>query len=99
MQDFPWSSKEQGMLLSSFFYGYIFTQLPGGWLAPRIGAARLYGLGILSTAVLTLLTPTIANAGLYPLIAIRVLEGIFEVLYYGYNNYYYNNNFKQIFRE
>lgn len=78
VQDFPWSSKEQGLLLSSFFYGYIFTQLPGGWLAPRIGAARLYGLGILSTAVLTLLTPTIANAGLYPLIAIRVLEGIFE---------------------
>lgn len=81
VQDFPWSSKEQGLLLSSFFYGYIFTQLPGGWLAPRIGAARLYGLGILSTAVLTLLTPTIANAGLYPLIAIRVLEGIFEVYF------------------
>jgi ACS family sodium-dependent inorganic phosphate cotransporter len=78
-QDFPWSSKEQGLLLSSFFYGYITTQLLGGWLAPKMGAGKLYGLGILTTAVLTLLTPLIADFGLVPLVAIRILEGIFEV--------------------
>ncbi|XP_046451668.1 sialin-like isoform X1 [Daphnia pulex] len=77
-QDFPWSSKEQGLLLSSFFYGYITTQLLGGWLAPKMGAGKLYGLGILTTAVLTLLTPLIADFGLVPLVAIRILEGIFE---------------------
>uniref|UniRef100_A0A0P4Y9Z8 Sialin n=1 Tax=Daphnia magna TaxID=35525 RepID=A0A0P4Y9Z8_9CRUS len=77
-QDFPWSSKEQGLLLSSFFYGYITTQLLGGWLAPKMGAGKLYGLGILTTAILTLLTPLIANIGLAPLVAIRILEGIFE---------------------
>lgn len=55
------------------------TQLPGGWLAPRIGASKLYGLGILATAILTLLTPVIAHTGLAPLVAIRILEGIFEV--------------------
>lgn len=78
-QEFAWSSKEQGLLLSSFFYGYITTQLLGGWLAPRMGAGKLYGLGILATAILTLLTPVIANAGLAPLVAIRILEGVFEV--------------------
>ncbi len=78
-QDFPWSSKEQGLLLSSFFYGYITTQLLGGWLAPKMGAGKLYGLGILTTAVLTLLTPLIADFGLVPLVAVRILEGIFEV--------------------
>lgn len=79
IQEFPWSSKEQGLLLSSFFYGYIITQLPGGWLAPRMGAAKLYGFGILATALLTLLTPVIAYSGIVPLVAVRILEGIFEV--------------------
>jgi hypothetical protein len=26
-QDFPWSSKEKGFILSSFFYGYLMTQV------------------------------------------------------------------------
>nr|CAG4638404.1 EOG090X04X8 [Cyclestheria hislopi] len=78
VQEFNWNSNQQGLLLASFFYGYIITQLPGGWLAPRMGAAKLYGLGILSTAILTVLTPVIATSGLAPLIAVRVLEGILE---------------------
>ena len=28
--DFDWDSKIQGLILGSFFYGYIITQLPGG---------------------------------------------------------------------
>jgi len=76
--EFDWSSKEQGLLLGSFFYGYIVTQLLGGWLAPKIGGARLYGLGILSTAFLTLLTPLIAATGFIPFVTVRILEGIFE---------------------
>lgn len=44
-----------------------------------MGASKLYGLGILTTAVLTLVTPVIANWGLIPLIAVRILEGVFEV--------------------
>lgn len=79
MPEFAWNSKEQGLLLSSFFYGYIVTQLPGGWLSPKFGGAKLYGLGILTTAVLTLLTPVIAYAGLGPLVAVRIIEGVFEV--------------------
>lgn len=29
---FDWSPKQQGFILGAFFYGYIFTQLPGGKL-------------------------------------------------------------------
>ena len=30
--DFEWASSTQGFILGAFFYGYIFTQLPGGYL-------------------------------------------------------------------
>lgn len=36
-QYFDWNSKQQGLVLSSFFYGYICTQFVGGYLASRIG--------------------------------------------------------------
>lgn len=36
-QYFNWSSKQQGLILSSFFYGYICTQFVGGVIASRIG--------------------------------------------------------------
>lgn len=36
-QFFDWNSKQQGIVLSSFFYGYICTQFIGGFLASRIG--------------------------------------------------------------
>ncbi|KAL8609427.1 hypothetical protein ACOMHN_006614 [Nucella lapillus] len=76
--EFNWDENTQGQILGSFFYGYILTQLPGGWLAERIGGKRLLGFGCLSTSVLTLLTPVAARAGISYFIAVRVLEGIGE---------------------
>jgi MFS family permease len=78
-QDFPWSSEVQGLVLSSFFYGYIVTQIPGGWLATQIGGRKLFGIGVGMTALVTLLTPALASANLYLLVLGRVVEGLFEV--------------------
>lgn len=36
-KEFDWSTKQQGYVLSSFFYGYICTQMPGSYLASRYG--------------------------------------------------------------
>jgi len=77
--DFDWDSKTQGLVLSSFFYGYIVTQILGGWLAGRLGGNRVYGIGVGVTALFTLLTPPLANASVYLLVAIRIIEGLFEV--------------------
>ncbi|XP_069671568.1 vesicular glutamate transporter 2-like isoform X1 [Periplaneta americana] len=81
-QDYPWSPEVQGLVLSSFFYGYIVTQIPGGWLATRIGGKKLFGIGVGVTAVVTLLTPALASANLYLLVLGRVLEGLFEGVTY-----------------
>jgi len=78
-QDFPWSSEVQGLVLSSFFYGYIVTQIPGGWLATRIGGKKMFGLGVTISAFVTLLTPGLASANIYLLVLGRVIEGLAEV--------------------
>lgn len=38
--EFDWSHDVQGVILSSFFYGYIVTQIPGGYLAATYGGKR-----------------------------------------------------------
>ncbi|XP_055373403.1 sialin-like [Condylostylus longicornis] len=77
-QDFNWNSKEKGLILSSFFYGYILTQFLGGFLATKIGGNHIYGVGIGTTSILTLLTPLAAKHSVEMLIAVRIIEGIFE---------------------
>ncbi|XP_054263377.1 vesicular glutamate transporter 1-like [Macrosteles quadrilineatus] len=77
-QDFASDSKSEGILLSSFFYGYILTQLLGGWLASRYGGARVFGIGILVTALLTLISPPLAKTNVIILLVVRAMEGIFE---------------------
>uniref|UniRef100_A0A3B4FSD1 Solute carrier family 17 member 5 n=1 Tax=Pundamilia nyererei TaxID=303518 RepID=A0A3B4FSD1_9CICH len=73
---YNWDSETQGWILGSFFYGYILTQVPGGYLAGRFGPKWLMGFGILGTVIFTLLTPVAADLGAGYLIAVRVLEGI-----------------------
>ncbi|KAG8245576.1 hypothetical protein J6590_103318 [Homalodisca vitripennis] len=68
----------QGLVLSSFFYGYLCTQLPGGWLGARFGGRTIFGVGVLVTALLTIFTPLAAFTSVYALVAVRVIEGFFE---------------------
>lgn len=75
---YDWDSETQGWILGSFFYGYIITQIPGGYLAGRLGPKWLLGFGVLGTVIFTLLTPVAADWGSGYLIAVRVIEGIGE---------------------
>lgn len=76
--DFDWTTQQKGLVLSSFFYGYICTQFIGGYLGYRFGGNKIFAIGIGTTALLTLLTPVAANYSLYMLLAVRIIEGIFE---------------------
>ncbi|XP_014232260.1 sialin-like [Trichogramma pretiosum] len=76
---FDWDEYTQGIILSSFYWGYLFTNLPGGVIAERFGGRHTLGLGILSTSLLTLATPLVVrHGGLRGLIALRVLMGVGE---------------------
>lgn len=65
--------------MSSFYIGYIVTHIPGGLLAEKFGGKWTLGLGILSTAFFTLVTPiAITEGGSTALIIVRILMGLGE---------------------
>ena len=71
-----WSTKFAVNFLS-------FVQIPGGWLAEQYGGKKLFGFGVLCTALLTLVTPIAARINrnnVYLLVATRILEGLGEVI-------------------
>ncbi|XP_037936504.1 putative inorganic phosphate cotransporter [Teleopsis dalmanni] len=80
--EFLWDEATQGLVLGSFFYGYVLTQVPGGRLAEVMGGKRIYGYGVLITAIFTLLTPIAAKLDLPFLIVVRILEGMGEGVTY-----------------
>lgn len=59
MADFEWSEELQGMILSSYFWGYILTQIPASMLASRYGGKNMILVGVLVTIFFTFLTPTL----------------------------------------
>uniref|UniRef100_A0AAY4CF15 Si:ch1073-513e17.1 n=1 Tax=Denticeps clupeoides TaxID=299321 RepID=A0AAY4CF15_9TELE len=76
---YPWSPETQGMLLGAFFFGYLVTQIPGGYLTGCFGVRIFLGGGVLGTAALTLLTPLAAQLGISWVFALHALEGFGEV--------------------
>lgn len=76
--EFIWDEATQGLVLGSFFYGYVLTQVPGGRLAEMFGGKLIYGFGVLITAIFTLLTPIAAYYSLPALVLVRILEGMGE---------------------
>ena len=77
-EQYGWDTATQGWVLSSFFMGYLLTQLLGGWWAARIGGRALLALGVLWWSLFTFLTPLAASLSLGALIAARVGMGLGE---------------------
>ncbi|XP_011506276.1 PREDICTED: sialin-like [Ceratosolen solmsi marchali] len=76
---YEWDEYTQGIILSSFYWGYVVTQLPGALIAEKFGGKHTLGFGILSTAVLTFAIPVAVEwGGSTVLIILRVLMGFGE---------------------
>ncbi|XP_049956052.1 putative inorganic phosphate cotransporter isoform X1 [Schistocerca serialis cubense] len=75
---FVWDTTLQGYILSSFFYGYVITQIPFGILSKKYGAKLFLGVGMLINSVFGLLVPVAARHGYEWLIAVRFIQGLGE---------------------
>lgn len=73
--EFNWNQQTKGLVQSSFFWGYICSQLPAGYCADRFGGKQVLFGGMAVTGVMALLTPVAASTGLGALFAVRTFLG------------------------
>jgi MFS transporter, ACS family, glucarate transporter len=74
-----------GWIFSAFLVGYALFQVPGGWLATRVGPRRVLALAVLWWGIFTALTaaiPPTAPRTLWLLILVRLALGIGESVIY-----------------
>jgi MFS transporter, ACS family, solute carrier family 17 (sodium-dependent inorganic phosphate cotransporter), other len=70
----------KGLVLSSFFWGYLWLQLLGGWMADRFGGKRVLAAGVAMWSLATFFTPLAASTSFGLLLAMRALLGAGEAL-------------------
>ena len=44
-------------MVGSFYYGYWVLQVPGAWIAMKLGGTRIFGYGVQLSSLLSLITP------------------------------------------
>uniref|UniRef100_A0ACD5Y1U1 Uncharacterized protein n=1 Tax=Avena sativa TaxID=4498 RepID=A0ACD5Y1U1_AVESA len=76
--EFGWSPATVGLIQSSFFWGYLLTQILGGIWADRFGGKVVLGFGVVWWSIATMLTPIAAKLGLPFLLVVRAFMGIGE---------------------
>ncbi|XP_064611627.1 sialin-like [Liolophura sinensis] len=74
--EFEWDKPLQSEVLSAFFYGYVITQILGGWLARKYGCRLILGIGMLLSALATALFPICARTHIYLVFANRFITGL-----------------------
>lgn len=77
-KEFNWNSATVGLIQSSFFWGYLLTQIVGGIWADKFGGKPVLGFGVVWWSVATVLTPVAARIGLPFLLIMRAFMGIGE---------------------
>ena len=80
VETYGWDLTTQGLVLSSFFVGYMLLQIIGGKLADRFGGKVVLGFGVLLWSLFTVITPPAAAFGLVVLVIVRILMGMGEAV-------------------
>ncbi|KAJ0250018.1 Ascorbate transporter [Hirschfeldia incana] len=77
-QQYNWNSATVGLIQSSFFWGYLLTQILGGIWADKFGGKVVLGFGVVWWSIATVMTPIAAKLGLPFLLVVRAFMGIGE---------------------
>ncbi|KAL4708202.1 hypothetical protein ACJJTC_005344 [Scirpophaga incertulas] len=74
---FDWSIKTQSVILSSFLWGYITLQFPGGALVKKFGAKALVIMYCIVNSLMSIAIPTAARMGGWQsVLACRIIQGV-----------------------
>ncbi|TRY93621.1 hypothetical protein DNTS_027249 [Danionella cerebrum] len=79
---FNWDPETVGLIHGSFFWGYIVTQIPGGFICQKFAANRVFGFAIVATSILNMMIPTAARMHFGCVIMVRILQGLVEGVSY-----------------
>lgn len=77
-EQFGWDTATIGIVQSSFFWGYLLTQVLGGVWADKFGGKRVLSFGVIWWSLATALTPVAASLGLPVLLVMRAFMGVGE---------------------
>uniref|UniRef100_T1GE45 Major facilitator superfamily (MFS) profile domain-containing protein n=1 Tax=Megaselia scalaris TaxID=36166 RepID=T1GE45_MEGSC len=79
VETFDWSPRSKQLIISSFYWGYVVTLIPGGLLSKKFGSKLMLFISILTSTILSLITPIIiSNAGWKGFCCIRVFQGLMQ---------------------
>ncbi|XP_012272718.1 putative inorganic phosphate cotransporter isoform X2 [Orussus abietinus] len=77
MKEYDWNQEIQGLLLSSFFWGYAITQVPSGYLARVWSARKVLALGLFFCGLVNAVIPVAGDyADWGAVCACRVIMGL-----------------------
>lgn len=76
---FNWTIGMESALDSSFFWGYLVTQVPGGFLASLYPANRIFGAAIAISSFLNLMVPGALKVDPIIDMMVQVCKGLVEV--------------------
>ncbi|XP_029104477.1 vesicular glutamate transporter 3 [Scleropages formosus] len=79
---FNWDPETVGLIHGSFFWGYIVTQIPGGFISNKLAANRVFGAAILLTSLLNMFIPSAARVHYGCVMFVRILQGLVEGVTY-----------------
>uniref|UniRef100_A0A2K5K551 Major facilitator superfamily (MFS) profile domain-containing protein n=1 Tax=Colobus angolensis palliatus TaxID=336983 RepID=A0A2K5K551_COLAP len=75
---FNWDPETVGLIHGSFFWGYIMTQIPGGFISNKFAANRVFGAAIFLTSTLNMFIPSAARVHYGCVMCVRILQGLVE---------------------
>ncbi len=77
--EFDWNAQEQGIILGAFYYGFIFTMLPGGYLSERYSGKWVLFVSFAGATLCNFLAPWTARQGGYVgFIILKVAQGFVQ---------------------
>ncbi|CAF1315292.1 unnamed protein product [Rotaria sordida] len=82
LAQFDWTPGIIGIVDSSFFWGYLITQVPGGYLAAKFPANHVFGFALGISSFLNLFIPFAAKFHYGFVMILRILQGLVEGVTY-----------------